>query len=111
MKEESNLSKRLLKFTVDVIMFLRKLPFNEEYKVIRHKLIKSSSSSGAYYEEAQSNSSDLSNNNEMIVSIKKMHESNYWLRVIKGIKEKNDIKLEELIKESMELKLILSKQE
>ena len=45
----NDLSERLLNFAVRCIKFLRKLPDNTEYKVIRYQLIKSSTSSGANY--------------------------------------------------------------
>jgi len=48
-----NLSERLLNFGIDVIKLLRKVPNKEEYKIIRHQLIKSSTSAGANYEELQ----------------------------------------------------------
>ncbi len=46
----NNLSERLLKFAIDVIVFLRKIPNTEEYLIIKRQLIKSSTSSGANYE-------------------------------------------------------------
>jgi len=62
----NDLSKRLLKFAINVITLLRKLPNTLEYKVIKYQLIKASTSSGANYEEAQGASSkaDFTNNLE-----------------------------------------------
>ena len=53
MYEQNNLSKRLFKFAVDVIKFVRTLPDTSEYQVIKYQLIKSSSSSGANYSPYQ----------------------------------------------------------
>jgi four helix bundle protein len=107
--KENNLSDRLLRFSVQVILFLRKLPYNDEYKIIKNQLIKSSTSSGANYEEAQGASSKADFTNKVRISLKEMRESNYWLKVIKGIltieNAKEDCIL--LIKESKELKNIL----
>ncbi len=50
--KETNLTERLLRFAVDVILFLRKLPNTEEYRISKNQLIKSATSSGANYEEA-----------------------------------------------------------
>ena len=105
----NDLNERLFKFAVRVIKYLRTLPNTSEYSVIRYQLTKSSTSSGANYEEAQAGSSRADFSNKTSISLKEMRESNYWLRVIKGISEKNaeDKELEYLIQESKELKNIL----
>jgi len=106
---ENDLTERLLKFAVDVILFLRKLPNTEEYLIIKKQLIKSSTSSGANYEEAQGGSSKADFTNKVRISLKEMRESNYWLRVINEILQNENLKLESqtLIQESKELKNIL----
>ena len=105
----NDLSDRLLKFAIDTIIFLRKLPYSEEMKIIKRQLIKSSTSSGANYEEAQGGSSKADFKNKVFISLKEMRESNYWLKVVEGISEKKDINvsLKKLISESEELKNIL----
>ncbi|MFP4025534.1 MAG: four helix bundle protein [Thiohalospira sp.] len=104
---ENDLSKRLFKFAVDVIKFLRTLPDTFEFKVIKYQLTKSSTSSGSNYEEAQAGSSRADFNNKTRISLREMRESNYWLRIIKNIVDKKDETLEYLINESSELKSIL----
>ncbi len=103
------LSDRLLRFTIDVILLLRKFPNAQEYKIIKYQLIKSSSSSGANYEEAQGGSSRADFKNKAFISLKEMRESNYWLKVINGVSD--DVKTKEenirLMNESGELKNIL----
>jgi four helix bundle protein len=47
--EQNDLSKRLFDFSVKTIKFLRTLPYETEYKVIRYQLIKSATSTGANY--------------------------------------------------------------
>lgn len=69
-------------------------------------MIKSSTSSGANYEEAQGASSKPDFFNKISISLKEMRESNYWLRIIKEVKE-SDTELDFLLKESIELKNIL----
>ena len=107
--KENNLTERLLSFAVDVIKLLRKLPNTEEYRIIKYQLIKSSTSNGANYEEAQGGSSKADFTNKVRISLKEMRESNYWLRLILGILQKEDLKPEcqTLIQESKELKNIL----
>jgi four helix bundle protein len=83
------------------------LPSTSEYNVIKYQLTKSSTSSGANYEEAQAGSSKLDFTNKIRISLREMRESNYWLRILKGINEESNPELEELLQESKELKLIL----
>ncbi len=104
-----DLSDRLLRFSIDTIKLLRKLPNTEECKIIRRQLIRSATSSGANYEESQGGSSKADFKNKVFISLKEMRESNYWLKVINGISEDTKIKEEIniLTKESEELKNIL----
>ncbi len=104
---ENDLSKRLFRFAVDVIKYLRTLPDTFEFKVIKYQLTKSSTSSGSNYEEAQAGSSRADFNNKARISLREMRESNYWLRIIKNITDKDDNTLFYLINESSELKNIL----
>ena len=105
----NDLSDRLLNFSISSIKLLRKLPNTQEYKVIKFQLIKSSSSSGANYEEAQGASSKADFTNKVRISLKEMRESNFWFKVIKGINtnEKLNEEINNLVKESQELKNIL----
>lgn len=107
---KNDLQERLFDFVVRVFKFLRTLPNSQEYSVIRYQLLKSSSSTGANYEEAQGGSSRADFAYKVEIALKEMRESNYWLRLIKATDEGNQIdktELDELIKESKELKLIL----
>ena len=105
----NDLSNRLLIFAINVIKFLRKLLNTPEYKVVKYQLIKSSTSSGANYEEAQGASSKADFTNKVRISLKEMRETNFWLRIIKGINtnEKLNDEIDNLVKESQELKNIL----
>jgi len=107
--KENDLAERLLRFAIDVILFLQKLPNTEEYRIIKKQLIKSATSSGANYEEAQGASSKADFTNKVRIALKEMRESNYWLRVINGILQQQDLKIEcqVLTQESKELKNIL----
>ena len=103
------LSDRLLRFAIDVILLLRKFPNTTEYKIIKYQLIKSSTSSGANYEEAQGGSSRADFKNKIFIALKEMRESNYWLKVLNGVSDDTKTKEEDfrLINESGELKNIL----
>lgn len=104
---KNDLEKRLFDFSVRTIKFLRTLPASSEYNVIKYQLTKSATSSGANYEEAQAGSSKADFTNKVRISLREMRESNYWLRIIAGINDKQNSELDYLIQESKELKLIL----
>lgn len=103
------LCDRLLLFAVNIIKLLRKIPNATEYKIIKYQLIKSSSSAGANYEEAQGGSSRRDFKNKIFISLKEMRESNFWMKVLKGVNEDDLLKdeIEKLVIESEELKKIL----
>ena len=103
---DEGLGKRLFDFAVRIIKFCRTLPRGKEYEIIKYQLVKSATSSGSNYEEAQGAISKPDFYNKIIISLKEMRESNYWLRIIKKIKD-SESELNILINESLELKKIL----
>ena len=104
---KNDLEQRLFVFAVRAIKFLRTLPVSSEYNVIKYQLTKSATSTGANYEEAQAGSSKADFTNKVRIALREMRESNYWLRIIKGINSIDNTELNDLIQESKELKLIL----
>ena len=104
---KNNLEERLFNFAVRSVKFLRTLPSFSEYNVIKYQLTKSATSSGANYEEAQAGSSKADFTNKVRIALREMRESNYWLRILKGIESEENTELNYLIQESKELKLIL----
>ncbi len=107
MKTTNDLSLRLYSFAVDVILYLRAIPDNSESRIIKHQLIKAATSAGANYEESQAGVSRREFSMKVGISLKETRESNYWLRIIKGISTQDDKMLESLLRESEELKAIL----
>lgn len=104
---KNDLEDRLFNFAVRCIKFLRTLPSSSEYNVVKYQLTKSATSSGANYEESQAGSSKADFTNKVRIALREMRESNYWLRIIKGIDDTENTELNNLIQESKELKLIL----
>ena len=103
---DEGLGKRLFDFAVRTVKYSRMLPKAKEYQIISYQLIKSSTSSGANYEEAQGSISKPDFFNKINISLKEMRETNYWLRIIKEIKDL-DNEIDYLLNESLELKRIL----
>ena len=106
--QNNKLLDRTFKFGVNCIIFLRTLPRDFEYNVIKLQLTKSSTSIGANYEESQAGSSKADFKNKVRISLREARESNYWLRVIKALERSENEQLESLIQESKELKNILA---
>ncbi len=108
-KVKRDLNERLFNFSVECIKFLRTLPASTENKVIKYQLTKCCTSSGANYEESQAGSSRADFSNKIKIALREMRESNYWLRIISAIfiEMNNKSQLDNLIKESEELKKIL----
>jgi four helix bundle protein len=109
MIRENDLLERLLKFSIRTIKFSRSLPNDVEIRNLRNQLSKSCSSPGANYEEAQAASSKKDFHNKVKIGLREIRETNYWLRVIKGVlfEGEKENELECLLKESTELKNIL----
>lgn len=107
MERRNDLEKRLFVFAINTIQFLRSLPSTIELNVIRYQLTKSATSAGANYEESQAGSSKADFTNKIRISLREIRESNYWLRILKELNLNRAEDLENLIRESGELKLIL----
>ncbi len=103
---KTELQARLFRFAVETIKLTRKLPKGKEYNVIIYQLIKSATSSGANYDEAQGAVSKADFANKVGIALKEMRESNYWIRLVDAIKEKDDNWLK-MRQESFELMNIL----
>jgi len=103
---KNNLQDRLFNFVVDVILLIRKLPNGVEYNVISYQLLKSATSTGANYEEAQGAVSKADFANKVGIALKEIRESNYWIRLVIAITERND-EWKKMRQESNELMNIL----
>ncbi len=105
---ENDLLDRTFYFGVRCLKHLKTLPNTSEYSIIKYQLGKSSTSIGANYEEAQAGSSKADFKNKVRISLKEARESNYWLRVLKALQDKEDDELNFLTQESNEIKKILA---
>lgn len=103
---KNDLQDRLFNFVVDVIMLIRKLSNGVEYNVISYQLLKSATSTGANYEEAQGAVSKADFANKVGIALKEIRESNYWIRLVIAITERND-EWKKMRQESNELMNIL----
>lgn len=107
MAVKNDLCDRLLKFAVDVILYLRTVKNSVETLDMKRQLVKSSTSSGANYEESKGSPTRPDVKTKIGISLKEMRESHYFLKVFHQL-QLGDIKqCEYLVSESSELKLIL----
>lgn len=105
---ENDLQKRLFRFSVNVIKEVRNLPNSKEYQVISYQLLKSATAVGANYEEAQGAVSKADFSNKVGIALKEIRETNYWIRILIELSEKENVWQEKEI-ESKELMNILGK--
>ena len=73
--KQNDLTERLFQFSVRAIKYLRKVPFNDETKIIKNQLIKSSSSTCANYEESQAGSSKADFTNKVRIALREIRET------------------------------------
>jgi len=103
---ENDLQKRLFRFSVNVIKEVRNLPNSKEYQVISYQLLKSATAVGANYEESQGAVSKADFSNKVGIALKEIRETNYWIRILIELSEKENPWQEKEI-ESKELMNIL----
>ena len=89
-----------------MIRFLKTIKYSKENDVIKYQLAKAATSIGANYEEAQGAFSKEDFKYKMSICFRESKEANYWLRILKDVEISNDETLDNLIRESSELKNI-----
>jgi four helix bundle protein len=104
-----DIKRRTFEFAVDIISFVNELPQTSVMFVLGKQLIRSGTSVGANIEEADGTDSRKDFIYKVSIARKEARETNYWLRIIEASHNCKNIRLSPLIKESLELILILSK--
>jgi four helix bundle protein len=109
MREE--LIERFLNFAVEIYKLEDGLCKSYSGKHIYGQLFRSGTSSGANYDEATAAESKKDFVHKMLISLKELRESYFWLRFIKKAKmlSENDAVLTSLMKENKELLNIIGK--
>lgn len=105
-KDKNNLEERTFDFAVAVIGLLKNIKPDRVDDVIRYQLAKAATSVGSNYEESQGAFSKNDFRHKISICFKESKESNYWLRIIKATNISSGSRLNQLIKESGELKNI-----
>ena len=108
MERKQDIKERSFGFAVRVIKFVQRLPKNYTSQKIGGQLLEAATSIGANVEEATGGFSKRDFTYKMGVALKEAKESNYWLRLIKVSKLTTGNELDYLLKESEELRKILT---
>jgi four helix bundle protein len=90
-KDEMN--NRTKKWAIDIILFVRTLPYAEEYKIIKNQIIKSATSVGANYRASNRAKSTADIINKRKIVEEEADETLYWLEIIAALElnRRNDI--------------------
>lgn len=111
MNKNIDIHDRLLRFSIRIVKLCKILAKNPDNRVIADQLISSGTSVGANMQEADAAASKKDFINKVNISKKEIQETNYWLKVIEGAElinnENNKNELDQLLKESEELKRIV----
>lgn len=103
----SDLKSRFLKWSIQVVFFLRELGNNEENRVIKYQLIKSLSSSAANYRAACRAKSGKDFLNKLKIVEEKLDESLFWFEFTEGIHPQFNDRSKPIFKEGDELLSII----
>lgn len=77
-----DISERLLAVAVRVIQVAQALPRNAAGRHVADQLLRSGTSAGALYEEARGAESKKDFVHKLGITLKELHETRYWLRLI-----------------------------
>ncbi len=107
-EKKRDIKERSFEFAVRIIKFIQTLPENHAGYKIGGQLLDAATSVGANVEEAIGGFSKKDFTYKMGIALKEARESNYWLRLIKvsGLTMGNE--LDYLLRESEELRKILT---
>ena len=108
LKIKFDLEERTLTFAKEIIKICKKLPFDAINKELISQLVRSGGSVGANYREANDALSKKDFTYRMKISRKETKETNYWLELLKEANPDFSEKIDELMKETNELKKIFS---
>ena len=108
-KHVYDLEDRTFEFAKAVRIFIKTLPKSTANYEDSKQLIRSSGSIGANYIEANESLGKKDLLMKIKISRKEAKEANYWLKLLNETNDlENNTEIERLIKESVELKKILS---
>ena len=109
MAKQRDLDERLLEYGARIVKLVESLPKTIAGRTIADQLLRSGMSVGANYEEAQAAESRNDFVHKLLIALKELRESNYWLRLLAKAETLPPERLASIINESNQLRSILSK--
>jgi four helix bundle protein len=103
------LNERLLEYAARILRLTTELLRSFASKHIGEQLLRSGTSIGANYEEAQGGESKADFVHKLQIALKESREAHYWLRLLAKAAVGPQASLQGLIKESIQIRAILSK--
>lgn len=103
-----DLEERTAKFAENIILLVKKLPFNSINKALIEQLIRSAGSIGANYCEADAAESKKDFKHKIGICKKESKETRHWLRLLAKANPEFKEEIRQLWKECHELLLIFS---
>lgn len=104
-----DLEERTTEFSVQLLLFLKKIKINNLNKNIVYQLARSATSIGANYREANGSSSKKDFRNKILICKKECKETEYWIEILAKVDAGDLSKLRCFWRENRELTLIFSK--
>ncbi len=103
------LDERTYKFALRIVKLVSALPRTMQGEVLGRQVLRSGTSIGANIEEAYGGSSKRDFTNKMSTAFKEARETHFWLRLIRDACLIRAERIEPLVQEALEIKLILAK--
>ena len=104
-----NLESRTIKFSGEIIVFLKQLKRDVINNPMINQLVKSATSIGTNYCEANGASSRRDFKNKINICKKECKETKYWIEIIAKVNTEHTEQCRKLWQEAQELTLIFSK--
>ncbi len=107
-KPKMDTKYRAFYLSIDIIKFVDKLDYKISTKVISEQLVKSVTSVGANMVEARGSSSKREFLKFFEIALKSSQETKYWLAMLKELLPEKKERLDNFIKEALEITKVLS---
>ena len=109
MGDKRKIDDRLLDYSARVIKLVDSLPKTLVGRRIADQLLRSAMSAGANYEEAQGAESKVDFTHNLLITLKELRESGYWLRLLVHAGKVPIRRMDALLDESNQLRAMISK--
>ncbi len=103
------LDERTYKFALRIVKLASALPRMMTGEVLGKQVIRSGTSVGANIEEAYAAATQRDFTYKMQIALKEARETHYWLRLIRDAGLMPEKRIDSLLQEALEIKLILAK--